>query len=375
MRVVVTGGGTGGHLYPSVAIATRFLSGHPEAQILFIGSLGGPESDAAREFGFAFEGVKVKGIAGKNPVAVMRSMALFLKGTWHCRRLLRLNRPTCVVGTGGFASAPACFAAVWLGIPLILHEMNYRPGLVIRVLSRRAHAVAISFPGTQRLLPGKSRTVVTGTPVRREIEELADRGTAEHARLRALEKFGLETGRRTLLVFGGSQGAMALNTALWDSIPEVSGREDLQILHITGKSGYDDPGREAAQERLSGATLLYRALPYIEQIYLAYAVADLAVTRAGASTMAELKAGGVPAVLVPYPYATADHQELNALQSEVTGAALCVRQDGDSAIPAIKEALRLLDDREALSCMAVAAAGHGDGSGAERIVRLMEELS
>jgi len=372
MRLVVTGGGTGGHVYPAIAIADYFK--RLSAEIIFIGSASGPEGATARGAGLDFEGLEISGLMGKNPLAAIRAIALFAKAFMRCRRLFGETRPDCVVGTGGYAAAPACFAAAWLKIPLVLHEMNFRPGLVTRILSRRAGAVAVAFGGTKELLPGVARVRVTGIPVRKEIAELADEAEKERAMVEGLEEFELLEGRRTLLVFGGSQGALALNEATWETLPRVSDRRDLQVLHFVGNKGYGDPRRISLEEELSGG-LLYRALPYCERMDLAYAVTDLALARAGAGTVSELAAAGIPSVLVPYPYATSGHQELNARELERAGAARVVTQDGGSAAMAVAEALDLLDDEDELGRMRKALAGSARAKGTEGIAALVEELT
>lgn len=378
VRVVVTGGGTGGHVYPSIAVACRLLEAHPDAAILFVGSAAGPESEAARRSGIRFEGIPLKGLVGKRPRDRLQALVLFVRGLLRCRRLLHEFKATCVVGTGGFAAAPACVAALILRIPLVLHELNYHPGLVTRLLARRAYAVACAYPETAGLLPAGTHTVVTGVAVRPEIEKLRqDEGFRRAARERAQGEFGLQTGRSTLLVFGGSQGAEAMNKAVWEMVPELRRRSDLQVIHVTGRRDYSDPKLDAVLHecRDEGEELTYRAIPYTENIYMLYAAADLAVTRAGAGTIAELSVAGVPAVLVPFPYATEGHQESNAEEAARAGWAEVVKQDGPSAIRGLERALELVDDPEALDRMRAAAAGTASPPSAKGIVALVEELT
>lgn len=375
MRVLVTGGGTGGHVYPGIAIAKRLIQSHPEAEIVFTGSATGPEAKAAGDAGFSFIGLNLAGLVGRRPLEMLRALSLFAGGTIFCRKMLKEKRPLCVVGTGGYAAAPACFAAFTLKIPLIMHEMNYRPGLVTRVLARRACAVAVAYPGTRRLLPRGTNAVLTGVPVRPEVEALRDEETAAGSRALALVEFGLVKERKTLLVFGGSQGSEALNGAVWEVVPRMSERGDIQVLHLSGKRGYEDARREEAERKVSRAALIYRVREYSERVDLAYAVSDLAVTRAGASTIAELAAAAVPSVLVPFPFATGGHQEENAEQLGKTGLARVVRQDGASAARALEEAMKLLDDEKTLRDMREAGLRAGTTSGAKGIVELVEELS
>ncbi len=373
MRLVVTGGGTGGHIYPALALARHFQD-IPGNEVLFIGSLMGPEGEAAREAGLRFEGLQLAGLVGKRPAAAVKAAWLFARAAFGCRELFRKWRPDCVIGTGGYASAPACFTAVARDIPLILHEMNYEPGLVTRLLSRRAAAVATAFEGTAGLLKRPERARVTGVPVREHIEELSDPPARLAARAEGIKKLELEEQRMTLLVFGGSQGAQVINRSLWEMLPGIAGNADLQVLHLTGRNGFDEPGRSSAEARLAGTALLYRPLAYLEEMHLAYAVADLAVSRSGAGTVAELAAAGLPAVLVPFPHA-GGHQERNARGLEERGAARVVPQEDLSAVKAFDEALRILEDVAILESMKQAAGAMGPATGTEGIAALVEELT
>jgi len=211
-------------------------------------------------------------------------------------------------------------------------------------------------------------------PVRPEIEALADGDARLRARLAAVERFGLERSRKTLLVFGGSQGAQALNTALWRSIPSLQQRKELQVLHVTGPKNFGSSEHEAALGSLEGAPLVYRPYGYMERMDLAYAAADLAVCRSGAGTIAELMAARVPAVLVPFPHATGGHQEKNARALERTGAVTVTSQVDGVADRAIEVAISTLDDAGMLRSMAEAAATTARPDGAKGIVALIEEV-
>ncbi len=372
MRLVITGGGTGGHIYPAIAVA-KYFQDVPGTEIIFIGSFAGPEGDSARAAGLHFEGLELSGLVGKDPVAAVRALGRFSAATVRCRRLFKSERPDCLVGTGGYAAAPATFAAAWMKVPFVAIEPNFQPGLVTRVLSRRAGAVAVAFDGTAALLPHGARVRVTGVPVRREIERLASDDAHDEAKEEALRFFELEQGRPTLLVFGGSQGAQALNDALWSVLESNETRADLQILHLTGKRAHQDPRRSRAESKASRGSV-YKALPYCYRMELAYGVADLALTRAGAGTIAELAAAALPAVLVPYPYASG-HQDLNARELAASGAALVVDQEGDSAERAVREALSLMHDAERLARMRNALRVPGRTLGTEGIAALVEELT
>jgi len=374
VRVAVTGGGTGGHVYAAVAVARYLIASHPETDVVFIGSSSGPEASVARCLQIDFVGINLSGFAQKRLTERLKALLLFAHGTFRCAKIIRQLEISCVVGTGGYAAAPACFAALLRGIPIVLHEMNFEPGLVTRLLSRRARAVTLAFEGTAALLPNGARTVLTGVPVRPEVEALRDSTERARRSADALGEFGVREGLRTLVVFGGSQGSEAINRAVRDVLPGFAERDDLQVIHLTGRSGFAKERREELEERLAGSSLLYRALDYTNRMDLVYSIADIVLARAGGSTIAELTAAGVPSVLVPFPYAAGTHQEENALRLEEFGATMVVKQEGDSADAAVVEALRLLEDAEALKSMRTGCADFYRGSAAKGIVALIEEL-
>jgi len=375
LRLIVTGGGTGGHVYPAIAVAEYIIQNDPGSTVTFIGSEGGPEAAAAEAAGIPFERLRVAGLIGKSPLKAVKAAFMFLGSIGRCRRIFKAARPDCVLGTGGYASATGCLAAVMGRVPLVLLEMNYEPGRVTRLFSRRAHAVAVAYEGTSARLKGKSNVVVTGVPVRAEIAALGEEARRLAAVDEALATFSLEKGRRTLLVFGGSQGAQAINEALWVRIPDLAGAADLQVLHMTGKKNFDAPGRAGAEEAAAGGALVYRPLPYSERMDLALAVADLALARAGAGTVAELMAAMLPSVLVPYPHATGGHQEKNARALAEKGVVAVIPQTGGSAAEAVSFALELIQDDEELSAMKQAARAAGGAGGTKGIARLLEELT
>jgi UDP-N-acetylglucosamine--N-acetylmuramyl-(pentapeptide) pyrophosphoryl-undecaprenol N-acetylglucosamine transferase len=375
VRLVVSGGGTGGHSYPALAVARHVLSHVSDSQVMYVGSTGGPEAVAAESAGLRFEGLQVAGVAGRSLVDAARAVFMFLRASKRCRRLLKEFRPDCVLGTGGYASAPACLAALTLRVPLVLHELNYEPGMVTRLFSRGAKAVAVGYEGTIPRLPKRVRAVVTGVPVRPEIEAIAGAEGRREARNEAIAEWRLDGKRNTLLVFGGSQGAEALNEAVWRALGGIARRKDLQVLHLTGKRDFDLEERAAAERSLPEGGLVYRPVAYTERMDLAYAVCDLALSRAGASTVAELMAAGVPAVLVPFPHATGAHQEKNARALEETGAVMVVRQACGSADEAAGAALNVLDDAAALDLMKEAACAAARPDGAKGIARLLAELT
>lgn len=315
--IVIAAGGTGGHLYPGIALAQE-LSARGARPVFAV-----RENDLCRPIvtaeGFTCEGIPARGMPRRLSPAVFSFLGAQSRGFLAARALMRRLRPAAVVGMGGYISFPVITAARLAGVPTIIHEQNVLPGLANRVLARIVDRVAVSYPESTRYFPRRT-TIVTGNPVRRSLFGI-DRAAA-------LERLRLSGGKFTVLVFGGSQGAAAINSAVvnaWDVIPDDA-RGCLQFIHAAGA---------ADQERVAG---LYRekhipgsVMPYLMDIGDAYAAADLVISRAGATTVAELGMCGTPAILIPYPFATADHQTHNARVLAASGQASVIEEKDLSA--------------------------------------------
>jgi UDP-N-acetylglucosamine--N-acetylmuramyl-(pentapeptide) pyrophosphoryl-undecaprenol N-acetylglucosamine transferase len=367
MRFVIAGGGTTGHLSPGLAVAAE-LKGRG-AEVLFIGSGRGPEARIVPTLGYEFRAVHVEG-RGRGVVNLknLRAVAKMVVATARCITILVKFRPAAVVGTGGYASLPAAFAARILRVPLVLHEQNSVPGLANRVARRFASRVGVSFPGTERLLGDSA--VLVGNPVRPALISF-DRSTL---RPRGLAEFGLSDGRPTLLVFGGSQGAQSINEAVaasYDALRDFP----IQVLHLAGPQKAEATRAKIAEQAREGDELRYNVVAYTDSMELAYACSDLALCRAGASTIAELAAVGLPAVLVPLPISLDDDQRRNAQAIVEVGGGRMVL-DRDLKPQVIVEMVReLLFDRPQMDQMGVAIAGLARPDAAERFADLVTEAA
>jgi len=354
-RVVLTGGGTGGHVYPLLAVAE---AGQEQAAFEFVGG-DGLERTAVPQAGIPFHRVPCGGVVGKGPWVAARNLARIAVGVVQARRLLRALRPHAVVSTGGYAGYPAARAAAGLGVPVVLVEPNAVPGRATLALAARAQVVCVGFRRTASWFGG--RAVWTGAPVRRA----ALRGDADRARAR----YGLDPRRFTVLVVGGSQGARALNRAVAESLPYLAHRSDLQVLHATGRAWEAPPA-------LRGG-LVYRAADYLDPIGDAYAASHLVVARAGALTCAELLAAGLPSVLVPLRLA-GGHQRHNADVLREAGAAVVLEEDALSGGSLAEVVQQLADDPPRLERMAQAARSLGRPDAADavwqQVVRAAEEV-
>lgn len=313
MKVIIAGGGTGGHLYPGIAVAREILRA-PGSEVLFVGTQQGIEARVLPGEGLPLRFISVGKLKGMKMASTLKTLVTLPRSILQSLCLLREVQPDVVIGVGGYASGPVALAA-WLGRrPLFIIEPNSYAGLANRVLGRLARKVILCFPGAdRRQFFAKRKTVHTGPLVRKGIDQ-GDRA-------KALVSFGLEPGRFTVFVMGGSGGAHAINMAMKKAAKSLSRTANLQVLHQTGVADVVDV---AAGYREAGVPAV--VLPYVVDMAGAYAVADLVVSRSGATTVAELAVCGKRAVLVPFPFAADNHQEHNARTLEALGAADVVLQ-------------------------------------------------
>ncbi|OWP62998.1 undecaprenyldiphospho-muramoylpentapeptide beta-N-acetylglucosaminyltransferase [Hymenobacter amundsenii] len=329
MKLIISGGGTGGHIFPAVAIANEVRRRYPEAEILFVGANGRMEMTRVPEAGYEIIGLDIAGLqrsfTPKNllfPIKVMRAVR-------KAGKIIEKFRPDAVVGVGGYASAPVLLAATSRGIPALIQEQNSYAGLVNKLLARRVQRICVAYDGMAKFFPA-DRLVLTGNPVRTEI--------ADGQRAEALSFFGLDADRPVLLVIGGSLGARTLNQATAAALPRLQAA-GVQLLWQTGKLYFP----EAQQQATPFAADNLQALEFIRRMDLAYAAADVVVSRAGALSVSELCLTGKPSILVPSPNVAEDHQTKNALALTTKHAALLVR-DAEAGATLYDQALALLQD-------------------------------
>ncbi|MDD5559451.1 undecaprenyldiphospho-muramoylpentapeptide beta-N-acetylglucosaminyltransferase [Candidatus Methylomirabilis sp.] len=358
MKAIITGGGTGGHLFPAIALAEELRSRQADLSLLFVGVEGGVEATLLATRGWDFEGIKASGLQGKRLLSRLRSLMLIPSGLIRSLSILRRFRPDVVVGFGGYASAAMTLSGVLTRVPTVIHEQNALPGLANRWLGRFVDRVAVAFEEASDFFP-KGSVLVTGNPVRTELFGVS--------RTEAATRLGLDPNRFTLLIFGGSQGAHGLNRAVMEALPQLTDeRERIQFIHATGprdlsavRQGYDALGCPAVVE------------PFFQAMAVAYAAADLCLCRAGAGTVAELCALGKPSVLVPFPFAANDHQRYNAEALIASGGARMVL-DRELSGAAVAELIRtFLRDREGLEAMARGAKALAKPDAAARLADLV----
>lgn len=358
MKIVVTGGGTGGHIYPALSIAHQ-LEEEGVEELLFVGSQHGPEKQLAEKAGVRFLAVPSGPIAGMS-LRTARSLGRLSLGVLKACLILRKFKPDVLVGTGGYTSAGVALAQWLLGGRIVIHEQNSIPGKTNRLLARLAKKVCVTFDESVQYFP-KGKTVVTGLPVRGEIISGVDRSAAR-------KSLGLEPDKFTLLVFGGSQGARRVNEMVLEAVPELISAE-IQVIHQTGKKNYEDVASKRPD--LMG----YIILPYIEDMAAAYSAADLVVSRSGASSIAEITVRGVPSVLIPFPYAHADHQTKNAEAVARAGAALAVVEKELTGAVLTGIIIELAEDAARLGRMAEASKKLGRPNAAADIAKIIRDIT
>jgi len=351
VRLAIAGGGTGGHLFPGLAVADLACEWGVASEIVFLGARRGIEARVVPARGYELVAQDLEGMAGRSPAAAAGALFKLTKAVVHARSELRRRHIDVVLGLGGYASASAVVAARLCGIPIVLMEQNHRPGMSNRVLAKLAVAVCTSFTETAEFLPA-GRARLTGNPVRRELEGLVRDDDAQG-----------------LLVFGGSGGARSMNRAVSTALIRLAAERTLPpIVHQTGEIGYDE-----TRDAYAAAGLTVDVRPFIDDMAAAYRSARLAICRSGATTVAELEATGTPALLLPFPQAAGDHQTANARALADAGAAVLIADDEGAAERLYETVRRLLDRPEELDSMGAAAAALRRPSAAAAVLDVIEQ--
>jgi len=359
--VLFAGGGTGGHLFPALAIAQEIARRRPNARFLFLGTRAGIERDAVPRAGYGLEMISVIGLHRQMSLSILKFPIALTRSMVETDRIFRRFRPTLVVGTGGYVSGPAVLTARRRHVPAVIQEQNCFPGLTTRLLARLARQIHLAFSQSASYFGQRERVFVTGNPTRRDL------GTVPKAEAR--RRFGLEEHRPTVLVFGGSQGARSINVALMEGLGRLGDGGDLQMIWQTGRLDYEE-----VERRIASCSLRIRVYPFIEDMAAAMGAADLAITRAGALTLAELTRCSLPAILVPYPFSAEGHQETNARAFEKAGAARVILDEALGEI-LVETTRSLLNDTQRLAGMAMHSRSLGIPDAAGRIVDAICEES
>lgn len=357
LRLLLTGGGTGGHLFPAVATAEKVTELLPGSRILFIGTRRRLDRDSLKRYGFTVKTIHSYGLKGKNPVELIKALLVLplslLESLYHILRF----KPDVVMGVGGYVTGPVVAASWLLGKPTLIHEQNSVPGLANRVLGRLVRRVCLSLPQSKSFFPdGKS--VLTGNPVRSAIIESGSAPRQKKAKI-------------TLLVLGGSQGAQAVNRLMVEAVnANPEGFSSVRLVHQTGKAD-----EQMVREAYTAIGIENQVSAFFNDMAKLYSQADLVVSRAGATTLAEIGVVGVPAVLIPYPFAADNHQQKNASWYAESGAAESFEEKTLNGERLAEEIILILGDEGRLSRMSAAMKKLGIADAADRIVSLCVDLA
>lgn len=356
-RIIISGGGTGGHIFPAVSIANAIKELRPDAEILFVGAEGRMEMQRVPDAGYKIIGLPVAGFDRKHLWKNFAVLVKLARSQWKARNIIKQFRPQVAVGVGGYASGPTLKTAGMMGVPTLIQEQNSYAGVTNKLLAKKACKICVAYEGMEKFFPA-DRIVVTGNPVRQDLEEASDK------REEALKFFGLSPDKKTILVVGGSLGARTINRSIQGDLDKLFASDvDVQVIWQTGRYYHEE-----ALKHLKA----YRGMPiwcsdFITRMDYAYAAADLIISRAGASSISELCLLKKPVILVPSPNVAEDHQTKNALALVGKDAAVMVA-DKDAEQQLVPKALEIIHDDERLRVLGRNIATLAQHQSAERIV-------
>ncbi|MGZ5273989.1 MAG: undecaprenyldiphospho-muramoylpentapeptide beta-N-acetylglucosaminyltransferase [Kaistella sp.] len=333
LKVILSGGGTGGHIFPAVSIANEIKKLVPQADILFVGALGKMEMEKVPNAGYKIIGVPIAGLQRSFSLSNLKLPFLILMSLYRTRKIIKDFQPDVVVGTGGYASGPLLKAAVHFDVPALLQEQNSYAGITNKLLAKKASKICVAYEGMEKFFP-KEKILLTGNPVRQDLKNV------RHLREEALDFFKLSPNKKVILVIGGSLGAKTINLAVGVGLQKLV-ENNIQLIWQTGK-GYYATAKQ--QTELHAGDHLY-AMEFISRMDLAYAAADIVISRAGASSVSELCNIGMPCILVPSPNVAEDHQTKNAMALVNKQAAILVRDD-EAQSTLIHTAISLINNPE-----------------------------
>lgn len=364
MRVLLTGGGTGGHIYPALAIARECERQMREAEFLYVGTKRGLESKIVPEAGLPFQTIDVQGFRRKWSWDNVRTVQKFVQALQRSKQLIKQFKPDVVVGTGGYVCGPVVYAAHRSGIPTLIHEQNVIPGLTNKFLARYADVVATSFSRSARYFKQRDNLVHCGNPRASEVV-LADQRSG-----RVSLNIAENDGKPIVLIVGGSRGARPINEAVMQIMPRILEQDAFYVVYVTGEVHYEEVSQKL--RGLSSGTLIVK--PYIYNMPEVLAASSLVVNRAGASTLAEMTALGLPSILIPSPYVTNNHQEINARWLEEQGAARVILEKELSADALWQNIQRIMENGVVREKMRQSALQLGEPQAGERIVEQLKHL-
>lgn len=364
MKIIISGGGTGGHIYPALAIAEGIRERAQETEILYVGTAGSLEEELARKAGYAFKPVHVKGMPRKLNRKSIIAIRELLRGLGDSSRILDSFKPDIVIGTGGYVCGPILYKAARRNIPTVIHEQNAYPGITNRILSRFVKKVLITYDDSRRYFHKSREVVLTGNPVRKDIIHM----DMENARRE------LNLGEKPMVLsFGGSGGQRSLNKAILGMIEAVSSDKAINLVHVTGKFHHEDFMKDLEDEGIKPGGNV-EILPYHHRMPLAIHASDLVITSGGAIALAEISAAGKPSILIPKAYTAENHQEYNARSFQERGAAQMILEKDLNSDVLYQTIMKLVNDRDKLMDMAINSKKLGNPGATESIVEEIFKL-
>ncbi|MHB1392284.1 MAG: undecaprenyldiphospho-muramoylpentapeptide beta-N-acetylglucosaminyltransferase [Clostridia bacterium] len=314
MRVILSGGGTGGHIYPAVSIAKEIKKQYQNAEILFIGTEKGLESSIVPKEGFNLFKIKVRGFERKLSLGNVAAVKESFTSLFRVSKIIREFKPDIVIGTGGYVCGSVLLAAALMNVPTLIHEQNAFPGVTNKILARLVDIIAVNFSEAKKYFPQNNKVIVTGNPIRSDILSISKED--------GLKEFGFSKELPVVLVVGGSGGAKKLNESVLLLAKQAAVKKNFQMLHVTGGTRYEEIVQQYNALGTALDTGYLKVVSYLHNMPYALAACDIIISRCGASTLSEITALGKPSILIPYPYATDNHQEYNARALEKNGAAV-----------------------------------------------------
>ena len=335
LRIIISGGGTGGHIFPAVSIANAIKAKHPDAKILFVGALGRMEMQRVPAAGYEIKGLPIQGFDRKNLLKNVKVLFKIWKSQRMARQIIKDFRPMAAVGVGGYASGPTLNKAAAMGIPCLIQEQNSYAGVTNKLLAKKADKICVAYEGMERFFPAE-KIIMTGNPVRQALLE------NKMTKAEAIHSFGLDPQKKTILIVGGSLGAGTVNKSVMQHLDDIE-KSGVQVIWQTGKYYHADIIKELEGRVLTNVKIM----DFISDMGAAYKAADLVISRAGASSISEFCLLGTPVILVPSPNVAEDHQTKNAMALVNKQAALYVK-DAEAPEKVISLALETVQDEQAL---------------------------
>lgn len=363
MKVLIAGGGTGGHINPGLAIAKYIKEKEPDSEITFAGTKKGLETKLVPREGFALETITVRGFKRKLSLDTLIALKELIQSFFQASKLLKRLKPDVVIGTGGYVCGPVLYMAAKRGIPTLIHESNAFPGITNRLLEKHVNYVAISFKDAEKHFKNKSKLVLTGNPVRQEL--------LNSDRQDVLSKLEIAEDKPLIVAMGGSRGARKINETIADMLNNYF-KGEFNLIFATGEAQFDDINSTIKIN--PKYENMVRVVPYIYNVDQVYVASDLMICRAGAITISELQTMGIPSILIPSPYVTANHQEHNARSLERDGGAVVILENELNAEILYEQICNLISNKDLLKKMAKNAARNRVTDSVEKIYHLVKEI-